>query len=63
MLFIIIAFKRKLSVSSHAPSVEGKTEKKLAFSTARVERGETGGGELRGRDRGRGGGVTGIKMK
>lgn len=27
MLFIIIAFKRKLSVSSHAPSVEGKTEK------------------------------------
>lgn len=60
MLFIIIAFKRKLSVSSHAPSVEGKTEKKLAFSTAGEERGETGGGELRGSERGR---VTGMKME
>lgn len=56
MLFIIIAFKIKICVSSQALSVErDRRKKKLAFSTAWVERGNVWGedkGQRRGESKG-----------
>ena len=44
MLFITIAFKIKLCVSSQALSVEGDGKNELAFSTAWVREGRQGWG-------------------